>query len=399
MNLSNRMQRVVESQTIAMTKKARELKDNGIDVISLSIGEPDFATPSLISEAAKVALDKGDTHYPPVLGTLAFRKAIKEKLNRDNNINVEVDEIIVSNGAKQSIFNAVMTVVNPGDEVIIPAPYWVSYPSMVNYAGGIVVEIPTSIEDDFKVSAEVLKSYITEKTKLIIFSSPCNPSGSVMTTDELESWAEVLSQYPDVLIISDEIYEEIVYVDRPKSLAAFPGMENRVATVNGLSKGFAMTGWRIGYMAGPKEWIAACEKYQGMISSGANTLGQAAGVISLGSDDSRTEVETMRLAFDSRRKLMGKLLSEIPGVKANQPQGAFYFFPDISALLGKKTQDGSIIRDSNELALYILDKAHVATVAGAAFGAPNCLRLSYATSESQISEALKRIKLALSHLN
>lgn len=393
------MQRVVESQTIAMTKKARELKDNGIDVISLSIGEPDFATPSLISEAAKVALDKGDTHYPPVLGTLAFRKAIKEKLNRDNNINVEVDEIIVSNGAKQSIFNAVMTVVNPGDEVIIPAPYWVSYPSMVNYAGGIVVEIPTSIEDDFKVSAEVLKSYITEKTKLIIFSSPCNPSGSVMTTDELESWAEVLSQYPDVLIISDEIYEEIVYVDRPKSLAAFPGMENRVATVNGLSKGFAMTGWRIGYMAGPKEWIAACEKYQGMISSGANTLGQAAGVISLGSDDSRTEVETMRLAFDSRRKLMGKLLSEIPGVKANQPQGAFYFFPDISALLGKKTQDGSIIRDSNELALYILDKAHVATVAGAAFGAPNCLRLSYATSESQISEALKRIKLALSHLN
>lgn len=399
MNLSNRMQRVVESQTIAMTKKARELKDNGVDVISLSIGEPDFATPSLIGEAAKVALDNGDTHYPPVLGTLAFRKAIKEKLSRDNNINVEVDEIIVSNGAKQSIFNAVMTVVNPGDEVIIPAPYWVSYPSMVNYAGGTVIEIPTTIENDFKVSAETLKSYITDKTKLIIFSSPCNPSGSVMTTEELACWAEVLRQYPDVLIISDEIYEEIVYVNRPKSLAAFPGMNNRVATVNGLSKGFAMTGWRIGYMAGPKEWIAACEKYQGMISSGANTLGQAAGVISLSSDQSRKEVESMRLAFESRRKLMGALLSEIPGVKVNQPQGAFYFFPDITALLGKKTQDGSIIGDSNELALYILDKAHVATVAGSAFGAPNCLRLSYATSESQISEALKRIKLALSHLN
>lgn len=399
MNLSNRMQRVVESQTIAMTKKARELKDKGIDVISLSIGEPDFATPSFICDAAKTALDNGDTHYPPVLGTLAFRNAIKEKLNRDNNIQVGVDQIIVSNGAKQSIFNAIMTVVDPGDEVIIPAPYWVSYPSMVHYAGGTVVEIPTTIENDFKASTEQLQSYISDKTKLIIFSSPCNPSGSVMTTEELESWVEVLRQYPHVLVISDEIYEEIVYVNRPKSLASFPGMQDRVATVNGLSKGFAMTGWRIGYMAGPKEWIAACEKYQGMISSGANTLGQASGVASLQSEQAKSEVESMRLAFESRRKLMGGLLSEIPGVKVNQPQGAFYFFPDISALLGKKTSGGTIINDSNELALYLLDKAHVATVAGSAFGSPNCLRLSYATSESQISEALTRIKLAISHLN
>jgi aspartate aminotransferase len=398
MNLSNRMQRVVESQTIAMTKKARELKDSGVDVISLSIGEPDFATPSKICNAAKLALDNGDTHYPPVLGTLPFRKAIQGKLKKDNQIEVDTSQIIVSNGAKQSIFNAVMTVVNPGDEVIIPAPYWVSYPSMVEYAGGVVIEIPTEIYNDFKVSAHQLRSYITDKTKLIIFSSPCNPSGSVMSTEELESWAEVLREFPNILIISDEIYEEIVYVNRPRSLASLVGMQNRVATVNGLSKGFAMTGWRIGYLAGPKEWVAACEKYQGMISSGANTLGQAAGAEALTSDAVRQDVESMRMAFESRRNLMGELLSEIPGVKFNQPDGAFYFFPDVTTFFGKSTEASELINNSDDLALYLLEKAHVATVSGAAFGAPNCLRLSYATSEDQIAEALKRIKLALSHL-
>ena len=398
MNLSNRMQRVVESQTIAMTKKARELKDSGIDVISLSIGEPDFATPSIICNAAKLALDNGDTHYPPVLGTLSFRKAIQEKLKKDNQIEVDTSQIIVSNGAKQSIFNAVMTVVNPGDEVIIPAPYWVSYPSMVEYAGGVVIEIPTEIENDFKVSAHILRSYITDKTKLIIFSSPCNPSGSVMSTEELESWAEVLREFPNILIISDEIYEEIVYVNRPRSLASLEGMQNRVATVNGLSKGFAMTGWRIGYLAGPKEWVSACERYQGMISSGANTIGQASGTEALTSAAVRKDVESMRMAFESRRQLMGDLLSQILGVKFNQPDGAFYFFPDVSTFFGKSTETSEVINNSDDLALYLLEKAHVATVSGAAFGAPNCLRLSYATSENQISEALKRIKLALSHL-
>ena len=291
-----------------------------------------------------------------------------------------------------------MTVVNPGDEVIIPAPYWVSYPSMVEYAGGVVIEIPTEIYNDFKVSAHQLRSYITDKTKLIIFSSPCNPSGSVMSTEELESWAEVLREFPNILIISDEIYEEIVYVNRPRSLASLVGMQNRVATVNGLSKGFAMTGWRIGYLAGPKEWVAACEKYQGMISSGANTLGQAAGAEALTSDAVRQDVESMRMAFESRRNLMGELLSEIPGVKFNQPDGAFYFFPDVTTFFGKSTEASELINNSDDLALYLLEKAHVATVSGAAFGAPNCLRLSYATSEDQIAEALKRIKLALSHL-
>jgi aspartate aminotransferase len=392
------MQRVVESQTIAMTKKARELKDSGIDVISLSIGEPDFATPSIICNAAKLALDSGDTHYPPVLGTLSFRKAIQEKLKKDNQIEVDTSQIIVSNGAKQSIFNAVMTVVNPGDEVIIPAPYWVSYPSMVEYAGGVVIEIPTEIENDFKVSAHILRSYITDKTKLIIFSSPCNPSGSVMSTEELESWAEVLREFPNILIISDEIYEEIVYVNRPRSLASLVGMQNRVATVNGLSKGFAMTGWRIGYLAGPKEWVSACERYQGMISSGANTIGQASGTEALTSAAVRKDVESMRMAFESRRQLMGDLLSQILGVKFNQPDGAFYFFPDVSTFFGKSTETSEVINNSDDLALYLLEKAHVATVSGAAFGAPNCLRLSYATSENQITEALKRIKLALSHL-
>jgi len=399
MNLSNRMQRVVESQTIAMTKKARELKDSGVDVISLSIGEPDFGTPDVICDAAKNALDNGDTHYPPVLGTLAFRKAIKTKLSRDNKIDVEVDQIIVSNGAKQSIFNAVMTVVNPGDEVIIPAPYWVSYPSMVEYAGGKVVEVETSIENNFKVTAEQLKSKITNKTKLVIFSSPCNPSGSVMSTAELQAWVDVLKDHPEILIISDEIYEEIIYAQKPKSLASFDGMENRVATVNGLSKGFAMTGWRIGYLAGPKEWVAACERYQGMISSGANTLGQAAGCKALESDESRKEVEKMRQAFENRKNLMGKLLSEIPGIKSNNPDGAFYYFPDVSALFGKSTTDNKIISNADDLALFLLDKAHVATVSGGAFGAPNCLRLSYATSEIQITDAISRIKEALSHLN
>lgn len=392
------MQRVVESQTIAMTKKARELKDQGIDVISLSIGEPDFDTPSIICEAAKTALDMGDTHYPPVLGTVAFRKSIQLKLLRDHDIKVEPSQIIVSNGAKQSIFNAIMTVINPGDEVLIPAPFWVSYPSMVEYAGGVAIEIQADYENDYKVTAEQLRSHITNKTKLLIFSSPCNPSGSVMSTEELSAWVAVLADYPQILVISDEIYEEIVYVERPRSLASFSQMHNRVATVNGLSKGYAMTGWRIGYMAGPQEWISACERYQGMISSGANTLGQAAGVIALMSAESKLEVASMRSAFERRRELMGRLLSEIGTFKFKTPAGAFYYFPDVSDLFGRSNSNGLAINNADDLALYFLEHAHVATVSGAAFGSPKCIRLSYATSEEQITEAVSRIKQAVGQL-
>jgi aspartate aminotransferase len=399
MNLSERMSRVIESQTLSMTKKARELKEQGMDVISLSIGEPDFNTPELYCNAAKIALDQGDTHYPPVLGTLDFRKAIQQKLFRENNIAVETNQIIVSNGAKQSIFNAIMTVVNPGDEVLIPAPFWVSYPSMVRYAGGIPKEIPTTIEENYKVSAEKLRTYLSAKTKLLIFSSPCNPSGSVMSTEEIDAWVSVLIEFPELLIISDEIYEHILYTSKPKSLASYVELKNRVATINGLSKGFAMTGWRIGYMAGPLEWILACEKFQGMISSGANTLGQAAGIAALNSEEGFHEVEKMRSAFEERRNLMGRLLSEIPHMRINNPQGAFYHFPDISYWLGSKHPNGTTIHNADDLALYLLEKAHVATVSGAAFGSPSCIRLSYATSEATISEAILRIKNALTELH
>ena len=399
MELSQRMQNVMESQTIAMTKKARELKEQGHDVISLSIGEPDFDTPEAICNAATEGMANGETHYTPVLGTLAFRKAIQNKLLRENNIQAEIDEIIVSNGAKQSIFNAIMTLVNPDDEVIIPAPYWVSYPSMVHYAGGVVVPIESSAEQDFKISADDIKSNITDKTKLIIFSSPCNPSGAVLSNDEIIQWVEVLKEHPHVYIIADEIYEKIIYGEKSKSLGSFEELKGRVATVNGLSKGYAMTGWRIGYMAGPKDWVSACEKYQGMISSGANAVGQAAGVFALNDEKAKMEVERMRTSFEQRRSLMTKLISEINGLNCNEPQGAFYYFPDVSYYFGKTTSDGHIINNADDLALYLLDQAHVATVSGSAFGTPNCLRLSYAASEEQLTTAMNRISKALSRLN
>lgn len=399
MELSQRMQNVMESQTIAMTKKARELKEQGHDVISLSIGEPDFDTPEAICNAATEGMANGETHYTPVLGTLAFRKAIQNKLLHENNIQAEIDEIIVSNGAKQSIFNAIMTLVNPDDEVIIPAPYWVSYPSMVHYAGGVVVPIESSAEQDFKISADDIKSNITDKTKLIIFSSPCNPSGAVLSNDEIIQWVEVLKEHPHVYIIADEIYEKIIYGEKSKSLGSFEELKGRVATVNGLSKGYAMTGWRIGYMAGPKDWVSACEKYQGMISSGANAVGQAAGVFALNDEKAKMEVERMRTSFEQRRSLMTMLISEINGLNCNEPQGAFYYFPDVSYYFGKTTSDGQIINNADDLALYLLDQAHVATVSGSAFGTPNCLRLSYAASEEQLTTAMNRISKALSRLN
>lgn len=395
MQLSKRIDSVIESQTLAMTKLARSLKEQGKDIISLSIGEPDFDTPENICREASNAMQRGETHYTPVMGTLAFRKAIQEKLNRDNNLSYSTDEIIVSNGAKQSIFNAVMALVDPGDEVLLPAPFWVSYPAMVNYAGGICIEIPTTIETNYKVSAEVLESFITPKTKLIIFSSPCNPSGSVMSELEIRAWAEVLERHPQVIVISDEIYEKIVYNTKPFSIASIPAMRNRVATVNGLAKGYAMTGWRIGYMAGPEALIKACEKFQGLISSGANSIAQAAGIEALVGDQS--QVEEMRQQFEKRKALMAEKLSEIPGLKVNSPEGAFYHFPDVSAFIGKSHENGTI-KNADDLCMYLLEKAWVALVSGDAFGSKNCVRLSYATSEQQIVEAVSRIHNALIQL-
>ena len=396
MKLSKRIDTVIESQTLAMTKLARSLKEQGKDIISLSIGEPDFDTPENICLSATQAMQRGETHYTPVLGTLNFRKAIQQKLLKDNNISYSTDEIIVSNGAKQSIFNAVMALIDPGDEVLLPAPFWVSYPSMVNYAGGICVEIPTTIESNYKVSAEILESYITPKTKLIIYSSPCNPSGSVMNETEIRAWAEVLERHPHVFVISDEIYEKIVYNTKSFSLASIPSMKERVATVNGLAKGYAMTGWRIGYMAGPEKLIKACEKFQGLISSGANSIAQAAGIEALVGDQSA--VENMRKQFESRKNLMAEKLSQIPGLKVNNPEGAFYHFPDVSAFIGKHHSNG-VINNADDLCMYLLEHAWVALVSGDAFGAKNCVRLSYAASEQQIEEAVNRISKALMELN
>jgi aspartate aminotransferase len=396
MNLSKRLETVIESQTLAMTKLARELKEQGKDIISLSIGEPDFDTPKNICEAATKAMNAGQTHYTPVAGTLELRNAISQKLKRENHLDFNINEIIVSNGAKQSLLNAVLAIVNPGDEVLLPAPFWVSYPSMVTYAGGISIQIEGTAENNYKVTAEQLESHITDKTKLIMFSSPCNPSGSVMSHAELEAWVKVLEKHPNIFVLSDEIYEKINYVDRHYSIAEFPSMKGRVAVINGLSKGYAMTGWRIGYLAGPADLVKACDKIQGLITSGANSVAQAAGVEALnGNQDSVAEMKSI---FGKRRNLMFEKLSEIEGLKNINPDGAFYHFPDVSNFLGK-SYNGNKINTSDELCLFILEVTGVSIVAGTAFGSPNCIRLSYATSEDLIIESVTRISKALSLLN
>jgi len=395
MELSTRLDTVIESQTLAMTKKARELKEKGHDVINLSIGEPDFDTPLSICDAATVAMQQGDTHYTPVLGSLKFRQAIQSKLKRENNLDFELNQIIVSNGAKQSLFNAIMSIINPGDEVILPSPFWVSYPSMVKFAGGICKEIRSSIESDFKVSAQQIEAEITDKTKMIIFSSPCNPSGSVLSLKELQEWVSVLEKHPNITIVSDEIYEKINYTDKFISIASFPSIKDRVVVVNGLSKGFAMTGWRIGYLAGPIELVKACEKFQGLISSGANSIAQSAGCEALNGDQS--EVSRMRDIFENRRNLMYEHLKNIPGIKVNVPEGAFYCFPDVSYYLNK-SHNSYKINNTEDLCIYLLENALVSTVSGDAFGSPECIRLSYATSEDLIVESIKRIKTALEQL-
>lgn len=395
-NPSNRIGEIIESETLAMTKRARELRESGKDIISLSIGEPDFNTPEHICNAAYKAMQDGFTHYPPVTGLMQFRESICGKLKNENNLDYKPNEVIVSNGAKHSIINAVLSIVNPGDEVIIPAPFWVSYPSMVAYAGGVPVYISAGVEKNFKFTAADLEKAITPKTKLLIFSSPCNPSGSVFKESELKAIADVLQKHPHIFVISDEIYEKINYVGKHISIGSFPGMKERTAVVNGLAKGYAMTGWRIGYLAGPTWLVSACEKVQGLFTSGANSISQMAGIAALEGD--QKPVEEMRDTFKKRRDLMLDKLAAIPGMKLNVPDGAFYVFPDVSDYFGKRTGNNTI-ENAEQLCMYLLNEAGVATVSGTAFGLPKCMRISYATDFNSIEKAIERMSIALANLS
>ena len=392
---SSLLNRLSESATIAMARKATELKKSGIDVISLSLGEPDFDTPQPIKDAGIQAIENNVTHYTPVPGILSVRESICRKFKRDNGLHFDADQIVVSNGAKQSITNVVLALVDPGEEVILPAPYWVSYADMVAFAGGKTVILPTRIEEDFKINPEALEAAINANTRLLIYSSPCNPSGSVYTQEEIDALAAVLIRNPHVFVISDEIYELINFTGKHASLGAIQGIKDRVITVNGVSKGFAMTGWRLGYIGAP-HWIAkACTKIQGQVTSAPCSIAQVAAGAAMDADPSIAD--EMKAAFLQRRDLMIDGLSSIPGFKVNRPMGAFYLFPDVSSLFGK-SHAGGTIANSSDLSLFLLEKAHVATVAGSAFGTPECIRLSYAASEEQLLEAVRRIAEAVSVL-
>ncbi|SHI70762.1 pyridoxal phosphate-dependent aminotransferase [Flavobacterium haoranii] len=390
--LSERINNLAVSQTLAMAALARELKAQGKDIISLSLGEPDFNTPDFIKEAAKQAIDDNWSAYPPVDGYVDLKESICKKFKRDNNLNYTPSQIVVSTGAKQSLYNIAQVMLNDGDEVILPAPYWVSYSEIVKLSGGTPVEVATSIESDFKMTAAQLEAAITPKTKMMWFSSPCNPSGMIYSKAELEALVEVLKKYPQIYVVSDEIYEHINYVGTYCSIGSIPGMEDRTITVNGVAKAFAMTGWRIGYMGAPEFIAKACNKIQGQVTSGANSIAQRATKAAVEADPSA--IKYMVEAFANRRDIVYNLLSEIPGFKVNMPEGAFYFFPDVSSYFGK-TVKGQVIKDANDFAMFILAEANVATVTGDAFGNPNCIRLSYATSEELLREAIKRIKEAL----
>ena len=391
-NLSKRINAMATSATLAMAAKARELREEGKDIIGLSLGEPDFNVPDFVKDAAINAVHQNYHSYTPVDGYVDLKKAIITKFKRDNHLNYKPNQIVVSTGAKQSLANLAMVLLNEGDEVLLPAPYWVSYSDISKLAGGVPVEIPTSIESDFKITPESLKATITPKTKMMIYSSPCNPSGSVYSKQELRALADVLVDYPNIIVISDEIYEHINFTENHASMAVFEDMYDRTVVVNGVSKAYSMTGWRIGYIGGP-EWIArACNKMQGQITSGANCIAQRATITAL--ESSPSKIQYMVDAFKERRTLILGLLSEIPGFKTNQPQGAFYVFPDISYFFGKELQ-GVKINNASDLSMYLLEKANVATVTGDAFGSPNCIRISYAASKENIIEALKRIKKAL----
>jgi aspartate aminotransferase len=393
--LSARLAGLSPSETLAMSQKSNELKAQGVDVINLSVGEPDFNTPDHIKAAAKKAIDDNFSFYSPVPGYPDLRKAIVDKLKRENNLDYTADQIIVSNGAKQSVCNVLLSIIGQGDEVIVPAPYWVSYVEMVKLAEGSNVIITAGIDQDFKITPAQLEAAITPKTKAFILCSPSNPTGSVYSRDELKSLADVLAKYPNVIVLADEIYEHINYIGKHESIAQFDAIRDRVVVINGVSKAYAMTGWRIGFIAAPM-WIAkACNKLQGQYTSGPNSIAQKASVAAFSGDQSC--VEEMRRAFLRRRDLIVGLCKEIPGVKLNVPQGAFYIFPEVSRYYGKSV-GGRKVNNAADLAMYLLEEGHVATVGGAAFGAPECIRLSYATSDENIIEAVKRIKNALSKL-
>lgn len=393
---SQLLNRLSESATIAMARKATELKKSGVDVISLSLGEPDFDTPELLKAAGIKAIEENITHYTPVPGILDVREAISKKFKRDNGLDYGPDQIVVSNGAKQSITNVVLSLVDPGEEVILPAPYWVSYADMVALAGGTSRVLATSIEHDFKIQPEALEAAITDKTRLLIYSSPCNPSGSVYTQSEIDALAEVLKRHPQVFIISDEIYELINFTGKHASIGTIPALKDRVITVNGVSKGFAMTGWRLGYIGAPM-WIAkACSKVQGQVTSAPCSIAQVAAGAAVSANPSIAD--EMKSAFLKRRDIMIAGLSAIPGMKVNKPMGAFYLFPDVSELYGTSVGQRHI-NNAEDFAMYLLEEAHVATVGGGAFGTPECIRLSYAASEPQLQEAIRRISKAVEALD
>jgi aspartate aminotransferase len=394
-HLSSRILEMEESSTLAMSRMARELAAEGHDVISLSLGEPDFDTPDHIKEAAKLALDQGHTKYTPVNGTPALREAIVRKFKRDNGLTFTPEQIVVSNGAKQSIANLCMSLLDPGDEAIVLAPDWVSYFAQIKLAGGVAVALRAGVDDDYKVAPERLAAAITGKTRFVLFSSPGNPTGSVYNRAELQAIADVLAKHPNIVVISDEIYEYIQYGREHVSIASLPGMQDRTVTVNGFAKGFAMTGWRLGYIGAPL-WLAkACTKFQGQITSGANAFAQQAAITALDADMSPTY--KMREAFQKRRDLVIKELETIPGFRCNVPEGAFYVFPDVSALFGK-TDGTTTINTANDLSIYLLQKAHVATVSGSGFGNDDCIRLSFAASEEKLMEAMRRVREVVGEL-
>ncbi len=390
--LSDRINNLSTSQTLAMAALARELKSQGKDIISLSLGEPDFNTPDFVKEAAKKAIDENYSQYTPVEGYLELREAICRKFKRDNNLEYKPSQIVVSTGAKQSLYNLAQVLLNEGDEVILPAPFWVSYSEIIKMSGGIPVEVPTSVDNDFKMTPAQLEAAITPKTKMIWYSSPCNPSGSVYNREELTALSKVILKYPDILVISDEIYEHIIFSGTFCSIASIPGMYERTVTVNGVAKAFAMTGWRIGYIGAPEFIAKACTKLQGQVTSGANSIAQRATITAV--DANPSVLKEMVNAFHSRRDLIVGLAKEIPGIKLNIPEGAFYIFPDVSYYFGK-TLRGKTINNADDFSMYLLGEANVATVTGDAFGNPNCIRISYATSEEILTEAMKRIKESL----
>lgn len=393
--LSNRVEKLQESETIAMARLGNELKEKGVNVINMSLGEPDFATPDFVKVAAKDAIDKNFSYYTPVPGYKDLCEAISAKFKRDNNLNYKPSQIVTSTGAKQSIINVVMATVNPGDEVILPAPYWVSYAEMVQLNEGKVVALETTVKSDFKITPEQLEKAITPKTKMFLFSNPCNPTGTMYDERELRALGEVFKKHPHVLIVSDEIYEYITFEDKMFSIGSIPELKERVVTVNGLSKGYAMTGWRLGYIGAPEDVAKACVKIQGQFTSGASSITQRAAVTAVKADPAI--VAPMREAFKRRRDLLISLMKEVPHVQVNNPGGAFYLFPEVSYYFGKR-HAGGVIKDAKDLCMYLLNHGHVALTPGGAFGAPNYIRLSYATSEDIIREAVARIKRALAEL-